>query len=260
MTLSVRQATVSDASRVVDLFSQSGNPHQWSIEKWSRYYCDYPEGDVVAFIVESESDLLGHYGLFPVTIGKHRVYMGAHAYVSETARGLAVISTLMRAVDEFCRTSAIPFIVGFANPRFTTVKSRLFGWHVLLYAEFMAASSFNPACYRSRPYQFQYSGNWLQWRFGVSAAPVLSQYPRAGDACCANQLLYADDQVNAKDYGLDVFECWSPEGYYEEAGAGFRQPFSIRVYDDTQVCADLLAPENWLIQMGDSDTFVYRAG
>lgn len=260
MTLTVRRVHEDDAEAIVDLFSEAGNPYQWTYDKWHHYYCDYSEGEVVSFVVESEQGLLGHYGLFPVMIGGHRVYMGGHAYVSEAARGLAVISLLIRAVDEFCRANHVPFIVGFANTRFTTVKTRLFGWKTLLYAGFVSTSRFDLTAYRSRPYRFEYSEDWLHWRFGVNVSPVISWYSRGGDTAGVSQLLYAEAEVLAVDFGLRTLECWSPEGYHREPGDQFRQPFSIRIYDGESLEADILAPENWLVQMGDSDTFVYRTG
>ena len=109
MKFDVRRGTVSDAKAVVDLFSEGGNPHDWSMD------LHYTEGETVTFVAESQDKVIGHYGLFPVLIGGYRVYMGAHAYISETVRGLAVISQLMKSIDHFCIAQSVPFIVGFAN-------------------------------------------------------------------------------------------------------------------------------------------------
>jgi hypothetical protein len=66
--------------------------------------------------------------------------------------------------------------------------------------------------------------------------------------------------VNAEAYGLAEFECWSPHGYHEEPdNKSFSQPFSVKIYDKQWAGPDLLNPENWHIQMGDSDTFVFKA-
>ena len=36
----------------------------------------------------------------------------------------------------------------------------------------------------------------------------------------------------------------------------FRQPFSIKVYDNSLIREGFLNYQNWFIEMGDSDTFV----
>ena len=151
MKLEIRRGTSEDMEEIVSLFSEDGNPHAWSVQKWQHYYEDYPEGQTVVFVAESAEGIIGHYGLFPVIIGGQKVYMGAHAYVTESARGLAVISRLMKALDEFCIDNGIPFIVGFANQKFTTVKSKLFKWKTPVFASFVNTTQFNPAEFEHRP-------------------------------------------------------------------------------------------------------------
>ncbi|KFZ31360.1 hypothetical protein IDSA_01135 [Pseudidiomarina salinarum] len=258
MSFTVRQASRADAEGVVALFSEDGNPHNWDIGKWERYYIDYTEGNVVAFIVESESKIIGHYGLFPVRIGKHAVYMGAHAHVSSSHRGLAVISALMSALDKFCIDNNIPFIVGFANPNFTIVKTKLFKWTTPFFASFVRKSELSLSDFVDRPLRFNYSAAWLKWRFGEDTAPVVSKYQKQNDST-VYQLLFTTDDFKAANYGLPEVECWSPDGYLEETGEEFAQPFSIKIYDKRWRGADLMDPDNWYIQMGDSDTFIYKA-
>ena len=259
MKFQVRRATEADAEGIVKLFQEGGNPHNWSYVKWHRYYHDYTEGKTVSFVADSENGIIGHYGLFPVKIGSWHVYMGAHAHVSESVRGLAVISSLMRSLDEFCLSESIPFIVGFANPRFTTVKTKLFKWNTPVYASFVSKQKFEPLVYCDRPFQFEYSSKWLKWRFGDSQRTIISQYQKPDSEKPVYQLLYTDQSVNAQDYGIPKFECWDPEGYLPEAGETSSQPFSIKIYDKQWTGPDLLDPKNWFIQMGDSDTFVYKA-
>jgi hypothetical protein len=259
MKFDVRRATGADAESIVRLFQENGNPHGWSIDKWMHYYQDYTEGQTVSFVAVSEQGVIGHYGLFPVRIGSWDVYMGAHAYISESVRGLAVISRLMKSLDEFCVSKAVPFIVGFANPRFTMVKNKLFKWNTPLYASFVPKSCFDPNNYRDRPFHFQYSTGWLKWRFGVSGPVVLSQYQPDDAMAPVYQLLYTDRNVKAEEFGVADFQCWSPEGYRVSEGESFAQPFSVKIYDKQWTGPDLLDPENWFIQMGDSDTFVFKA-
>lgn len=260
MKFEIRRGTLEDSEEIVRLFSEGGNPHGWSVQKWQRYYENYPEGETVFFVAEAEQGIIGHYGLFPVIIGGQQVYMGAHAYVTESVRGLAVISRLMKSLDEFCIDNGIPFIVGFANQKFTTVKTKLFKWKTPFFASFVNTTKFDPAEFEHRPFRFQYSGKWLKWRFGDVVDPVVSKYKKADNEKPVYQLLYTESRVTAEAYGLAEFECWSPHGYHEESdNKSFSQPFSVKIYDKQWAGPDLLSPENWHIQMGDSDTFVFKA-
>jgi len=260
MKFEIRRGTSEDAEGIVHLFSGENNPHGWSLQKWRHYYQNYPEGETVFFIAESEQGIIGHYGLFPVVIGGTQVYMGAHAYVTESVRGLAVISRLMKSLDEFCVDNDIPFIVGFANQKFTTVKTKLFKWRTPFFAGFVTTTRFAPSVFKERPFRFQYSDEWLQWRFGKVTDPVVSQYRKAGCETPTYQLLHTQSSVAASDYGLPAFECWSPDGYQKGPdGELFSQPFSLKVYDKHWAGPELLNPENWYIQMGDSDTFLFEA-
>lgn len=258
MNFQIRRATLADKAGIVTLFQEGGNPHNWCAARWEHYYSDYPEGATVSFVAESEHGIIGHYGLFPVTIGSYRVYLGAHAYVSESVRGLAVISSLMKSLDEFCVAEQIPFIVGFANQRFTTVKTKLFKWKTPLYASFVSTERFDPGVFRERPFLFHYSSDWVTWRFGKSDTPIISKYQKQGGEEHTYQLLFTGVKVEARDFDIAEFECWSPEGYRSEPGEVFAQPFSVKIYDRQWAGPNLLDPENWFIQMGDSDTFVFK--
>lgn len=259
MKFLVRRSTTGDAAGIVRLFSEGGNPYNWNIKTWQHYYHYYPEGETVAFVAESDSNIIGHYGLFPVVIGDTQVYMGAHAYVSESVRGLAVISQLMKSLDDFCIENDIPFIVGFANPRFTIVKTKLFKWRTPFFASFVTTQQFDHETFKERPLCFQYSDEWLQWRFGKVIAPVVSQYMKDDDEKPVYQLLHTRTNVAANDYRLVGLECWSPTGYIKDpCSSSFSQPFSLKIYAKNWKGADLLNPDNWYIQMGDSDTFVYK--
>jgi hypothetical protein len=259
MKFEIRRGTFEDAEDIVNLFSGEENLHRWTLQKWRHYYQNYPEGETVFFVAESEQGIIGHYSLFPLVICGEKVYMGAHAYVKETVRGLAVISQLMKSLDEFCVAHNIPFIVGFANQKFTTVKTKLFKWVTPFYASFVTTTRFDPLVFKERSLRFQYSDEWQQWRFGDIAGPVVSQYRKTGCEMPTYQLLYSQVSVAASDYGLSEFECWKPDGYQRcPDGESFSQPFSLKIYDRHWVGPDLLNPENWFIQMGDSDTFLFE--
>lgn len=260
MKFQIRRGSEKDAEGIVRLFSEGGNPHGWNMQKWQHYYQEYPEGETVFFVAESEHGIIGHYGLFPVTIGEYKVYMGAHAYVTESVRGLAVISRLMKSLDEFCIDNGIPFIVGFANQRFTTVKTTLFRWKTPFFASFVTTDDFDPEEFIDRPFSFNYSDNWLKWRFGEVDQPVISKYQNKESATPVFQLLYTQSRVTAAEHGLSKFECWSPSGYQKGPDKEtFSQPFSVKIYEKQWAGPDLLNPENWHIQMGDSDTFIFKA-
>jgi hypothetical protein len=187
--------------------------------------------------------------------------LGAHAYIAETVRGLAVISRLMKSLDEFCVDHGVPFIVGFANPRFTTVKTKLFKWNTPFYAVFEKCSSFDPEAYKSRQLAFSYSEQWLNWRFGLQASdPVISRHKKSDGDVTSFQLLHTKKSVEAKSFDLVELEYWNPKGYVKlPEKESFSQPFSLKVYDKNWDGPDLMNPNNWFIQMGDSDTFVFEA-
>lgn len=258
MNLIVRRAESEDAQGIVKLFSEDGNPHNWTFEKWSYYYEQYTEGKTVAFVAEIDKEIVGHYGLFPIVVDKNKVYMGAHAYVSASVRGLAVISSLMKSLDRFCISEKIPFIVGFANARFTIVKNKLFKWQTPFYMSFVVEKEFKSTCFNNRPFIFEYTDEWLEWRFKEKKSPIISKYINS-DNNIVHQLLYAKGSFTAKDFNLNYFEGWSPSGYIINQSEGFSQPFSIKIYDKNWTGPDLLDPDNWFIQMGDSDTFIYKA-
>jgi hypothetical protein len=260
MKFEIRRGTKADASRIVRLLSEDGNSHAWSLQKWQNYYLDYPEGETISFVAESEEGIIGHYGLFPVLIGEKQVYMGAHAHVAKSVRGLAVISRLMRTLDNFCSENAVPFIVGFANQKFTIVKNKLFKWQTPFFASFVNTTQFDPSEFTQKPFRFQYSDDWLKWRFGNVTAPIISKYQKKDDEKPLFQLLYTESKVAAEANDIAEFECWTPLGYEIESDIkSFRQPFSIKIYDKHWSGPDLLNPANWYIQMGDSDTFVFKA-
>lgn len=260
MKFDVRLGTQKDAQGIVELFSEGGNPHNWTFDKWSHYYQDYPEGEAITFVAESEDRIIGHYGLFPVVIGGYNVYMGAHAYISESVRGLAVISSMMKALDYFCIEKNVPFIVGFANPRFTIVKTKLFKWKAPLYANFVKCKQFDPEVYLNRPLSFSYSERWIDWRFGEGVkAPVVSCYQRNTGDKPSFQLLHSTKKVEVDALGLPELECWSPDEYATNSTEErFSQPFSVKIYDKNWNGPSLEDPANWFIQMGDSDTFVFK--
>jgi hypothetical protein len=258
MIFDVRQLEPGDAAGVVQLFSEGGNPHNWTLQKWRHFYEDYPEGKTVSFVAIMDDKIIGHYGLFPVVIGGHRVYMGAHAHISESVRGLAVISSLMKSLDSFCIANDIPFIVGFANPRFTTVKNKLFKWKTPLWASFVSVDKFDPTEFKDRPLTFEVSPHWIRWRFGVENGPIVSRYRKPGGNTTSYQLLYTNDEAVAANFSLDRMQCWSPVGYRTEETGEFAQPFSVKCYNPNWNGPDVLDPDNWLVQMGFSDTFVYE--
>lgn len=261
MKFNIRLGTKKDAQGIVELFSEGGNPHNWTIDKWAHYYQNYPEGETITFVAESGGRIIGHYGLFPVVIGGNYVYMGAHAYISESVRGLAVISSLMKALDHFCIKQDIPFIVGFANPRFTIVKTKLFKWNTPLYANFETSAQFNPEKYKTRAFSFSYSDKWINWRFGNKAkSPVISRYQIKESENSSFQLLHTTRMVEAVTFDLPEIEYWNPDKYTKIPEKNhFSQPFSVKIYDKNWSGHDLKDPNNWFIQMGDSDTFIFKA-
>lgn len=250
--LRARLASPEDGAAIVALFQEDGNPHGWSVERWRHAYLAYPEGAPVVVLLEAGDRVVGHYGMLPVTVGEHRAMLGLHAHVSTPMRGLAAISRLMRAVDETCLERGVPFLCGFSNPGFTEVKTRLFKWRVAAWLGFEEVTAFDPAEHVGRPLGFRYSDRWPAWRFGGGEAPFLSVYDDGERRRV--QLLHSGGRRVERAGG---FECWHPRAYAAERPAAFAQPLCVKRYDADLGDDLLFRPESWLVEMGDSDTFVH---
>jgi hypothetical protein len=250
--LNTRLALSQDRDAIVALFQEDGNRHGWNREKWNHYYLDYPDGSPVGVVLEASGRIVGHYGMLPVRIAQHRPMLGLHAYISADCRGINSVAKLMKAVDDFCLLSGVPFICGFSNAAFTEVKTRLFKWRIATWLTFARVSSFDLDQFAGRTLRFAYSAAWFRWRFGAKRTLYLSRYERDGRAVL--QLLKCGGGAINSD---EPFECWHPERYSIEEPTELAQPFCIKCYDLSLDQALLCSPENWFIEMGDSDSFAY---
>jgi hypothetical protein len=253
----VRQAEVADAGDVVALFLEDGNnPYGWSVDKWCHYYRDYPEGAATSMVAIANGQVVGHYGLVPVKIAGYQCMLGMHAYVSRKQRGLTVLSALMKVLDEHCLANQIALICGFANKNFAFVKRKLFRWHTPLWLGFK--SNLTPVDFEEkakRKFRFDYTQEWYLWRFGRPKGIYLSRYKREGVS--RKQVLCSRGAPTPEQ--LKGAEAWVPSSIYaEEATDKFTQPFSLKIYDKGLEKEGVLIPNNWAIDMADSDTFVYE--
>lgn len=253
----VRDTLETDIEGVVALFCEGGgNPYNWSISKWKHYYHDYPDGKPISLVAEWEGRIVGHYGMLPVRIGLWPAMLGLHAYVASDRRGLAVLSALMRAVDERCQVERVAMICGFANPKFTFIQNRVFKWLTPLWLGFkkdLGAEDIGDR--ESHPFYFKYSPAWATWRFGFKRATYISRYTDAS-GCERKQALKTSESTTAQD--LNGCEGWSPRLIFAvQQPNQFCQPFSIKVYDKGLLNKGVLDFHNWFVEMGDSDTFQY---
>ncbi len=257
MSLLVRETRYEDCAGVVGLFCGNGtNPYQWSAEKWSHYYREYPDGTPCSLVATVGTEIVGHYGMLPVRIGGLPAMLGLHAHVANAYRGMTVLSALLRRVDEVCRERGAVVVCGFANPAFTRVKVALFKWQVAGWLGFGESVTANDRCEAaSRRYCFEYSAAWFAWRFGSRRREYLSRYVDREGRVHLQVLKYsAETPLTA----LAGAEGWVPRATFSSEQAGrFCQPFSVRAIDRRLLDAGIADARQWSIDMGDSDTFQY---
>ncbi|GAB3443592.1 GNAT family N-acetyltransferase [Massilia solisilvae] len=257
LKLEVRETRDADIDGVIALFCETGsNPYNWCPAKWRHYYRDYPEGRPLSLVALIDGRIVGHYGMLPVRIGEHAAMLGVHAYVAADQRGLTVISALMKDVDQRCQAAGIALICGFANPRFTIVKTTVFKWKATCWLGFQQGIGADDlAAAKGRKFFFNYSAPWYDWRFGAAADQYLSRYVDPQGAVHKQLLKTTPRTVAASIAGA---EGWSPNSTYPAGREGeFRQPFSMKVFDERLIAQGILEHGNWSIEMGDSDTFQY---
>lgn len=258
-SLLVRDALESDIESIVALFTEDGrNPYGWCPDKWNHYYQDYPEGKPIALIAELNGIVVGHYGILPIQIGNLPAMLGMHAYVLNKYRGLTVISALMQEVDKRCKEQGVAIICGFANPKFSLIQKTFYKWKTPFWLGFKSGLTISDIRRKTASFFFNYSSQWFKWRFGEDLDYYVS--------------LYTDTQGNTKRQLLKIqrggeslspetlasYEGWSPALVFSKQQRDqFCQPFSLKIYDPSLLDEGILEPENWFVEMGDSDTFQY---
>lgn len=257
MEIVIREALDSDIEEIVALFCESGsNPYSWNRAKWKHYYRDYPDGTPISLVATIDGQIVGHYGLQPIKIGLIPAMLGLHAYVASSQRGLTIISALMKEVDRACIIRGAKLICGFANPKFSLIKSTIFKWKTPCWLGFQNGfSEVDFDLKKSKKFYFNYSANWFNWRFGSKKNKYLSIYFDSINNKHIQLLKYCSDkpQLNSED-----IEAWSPRSTYSTNPSDrFCQPFSIKVFEPELIQEGILDCENWSIDMGDSDTFQY---
>lgn len=251
-----RKAEVGDSEGIVKLFSEDGNPYNWDLKRWNHYYRDYPEGTPIAFVAVSEHKVIGHYGMLPVKIGSFRAMLGLHALVSKQKRGMEVIGRLLKCCDEWCITHKIDLICAFSNPNFSLVTTRFFGWKEIGNLEFVDCEKIDYRSYMAR-LRFTYSEKWQDWRFGEKKECFISRYSKDGKDTYQILKNFSKENLKSDDFSVEVLQCWHPTSYHKKRIKGqFTQPFCVKVYN-ADVSNEVLDINNWFIEMGDSDTFVY---
>jgi hypothetical protein len=248
--IEVRISKDDDVHLIVSLLSERGNPHCWTKEKWLHNYIDYPNGEAVSFIALIDGEVVGHYGIQKVKIKNDNVYLGLHAYVKSSMRGVVVISKLLLAVDDYSKSNSVDYLIGFANKKFTIIKTTLFKWNCVLWLSFQKRTTYKINELDIKRFRIESNKDWLSWRFNNYKDFYLSKYKNS--RCL--QLLKL-----STDYYGDEVECWHPsENLGEEDGELFSQPFSVKVFNKNLIHEGILEPSNWGIEMGDSDTFIYN--
>lgn len=259
MEIVVREALDSDIDEIVALFCESGsNPYGWNREKWRHYYRDYPDGTPISLIATVDGKVVGHYGLQPIKIGEIPAMLGLHAYVASSQRGLTIISGLMKEVDLVCILRGAQLICGFANAKFSLIKSTIFKWKTPCWLGFQnGLSEEDVELSKSKKFYFNYSDAWLSWRFGSIRDSYVSVYLDVQKNRRIQLLKFCGDKLHLQSENIEV---WSPRSIFSTNQPDiFCQPFSIKVFEPTLINEGILKCENWSIDMGDSDTFQYTS-
>lgn len=256
-TITCRLAGAIDAPGIVALFSRDGNPFRWSLDKWRHYYADYPEGAALGVVALDEGgQVVGHNGMQPVQVGPYRAMRGMHTYVAEECRDLTVISAVMDRSAEVCAEAGFDFMFGFSNDAFARVSTTLLGWRTLGYLRFVEAEVVDLVRFRHR-LRPAYSEAWSRWKFGSARGPFIKSYTREGRTY--NQLLHSGglDEIRASDLQMDRIQYWSPDHYSRTRPDAWCQGVQIRSLrkDLDESVFDI---HNWMLEMGDSDTFEVR--
>lgn len=257
MEIVIREAIESDVDEIVALFCESGsNPYGWSREKWRHYYRDYPDGTPISLIATVDGQVVGHYGLQPIKIGQIPAMLGLHAYVASSQRGLTILSALMKEVDRTCIARGAKLICGFANPKFSFIKSTIFKWTTPCWLGFHNGFSEDDAdLMRSKKFYFNYSEYWLAWRFSSKRDEYLSIYFDSQNNKRIQLLKFHEYKLH---FDSENIELWSPRSIFNSSQPDrFCQPFSIKVFEPELKKEGILNCQNWSIDMGDSDTFQY---
>lgn len=259
--LQARNTSHKDIDGIIALFTEEGsNPYGWDRDKWLHYYMRYPDGEPVSLVVSESGSIIGHYGLLPVLISGWPVMLGLHAYVSKRYRGLSVISALMEGVDLVCQERGFAAVCGFANPGFSLIKQTLFKWRTVVWLGFDSNLVWDDL-HLAIPgeLRFDYTDSWYTWRFGEKRDIYLSDY-KDNMGVLSIQLLKVRRPLQViKNNQLQGIQGWSKKLSFADCPSSISsQPFSIKVFDRLFVDSGAYDYRNWKIDMGDSDTFIYK--
>lgn len=255
--MTLRIADKESAAAIAAFLSTIGPHLGWNEGKWLHYYERYPIQRPLSLVQDDENgQIAGHCGVLPVRAGGIAGGLVAHTLIRADRRNLAHIRALLLAVEHHAREAGMRFLCGFPNRTFAAVAVRLMGWSI-------------PGCYgfsdrprlvperSSRRYAFEYPPAWYDWKFGEAGPAWIQDY--AHDGRVSHQLLKTSDDapVEARAYGFDAIQCWSPDAVIAFPSENRAQPFMVHRLDRTlpEAIADIT---NWYAEMGDSDTFEYR--
>lgn len=244
----------NNASKVVELFAINGNPYHWTIEKWNKYYQEYPYSGAVSIAAFEADNAIGHYGLLPVRIGNYEALMGVHAYVKDGFRNLKIINTLLLEVYKYAEEHNYAFICGFSNHNFSKVLSAVFKWKVIGYLSFDTVDNLIIKDREKYLYKFNYTDEWYQWKFGQISDVYIKNYIKDGQTY--NQLLKVKTKGIIDLSSKGKINFWNPDKYLSEYQEGWNQPFLIKpIMKDVE--DTIYNIRNWYLEMGDSDTFEF---
>lgn len=241
------------ACEVIRLFSVKGNKYKWDINKWQKYYQEYPYNGAASIGVFENGKIIGHYGVLPIKIGSYRALMGIHAYVKEDARNLQAINLLLKEVYNYANDKKYDFICGFSNHNFSKVLNIIFKWKILGYLSFDTVSSI--VFKKEKKYHFDYDDQWYEWKFGCLSDKYIKRYNKDGQ--WYNQLLKTRGDVHIIQLdNNEMINFWNPDKYFNREVFGWNQPFLMKAVNEN-LDISIYDINNWYIEMGDSDTFEF---
>ncbi|MFN3533811.1 MAG: GNAT family N-acetyltransferase [Desulfatiglandales bacterium] len=121
------------------------DPYKATIEGWKWEFGEIPSGSPIIVVAEEGGEIVGHYGLLPMTLchrGKEQPFgLAVDLMVHPLYRRRGLFVNMYREVERKAREEGLAGILGFPNERtLPTYKNRL-GWkHLMDLSLFFAAN------------------------------------------------------------------------------------------------------------------------
>ncbi len=240
----------SDGKQIAHLFQQFSHRTDWNLQKWSRYYQEYPIGTPMSICAFHGEEIIGHVGLLQVTVGQLPAFLQVHLLIAPKYRNLSILSRLLGEAEISAKRSGAKLLCAFPNARSAPVLLKMFKWSEIAKIYFCSLQNIG-FLKDERKYFFKYPEEWFKWRFGKIDSIYTKQHVR-------NENEYTQILKIREQSALALVKkhacIWSYENENPVISSLWFQSFQIKVLSDS-VDADVYDSRHWRIDMGDSDVF-----